>query len=87
MSKKRREQRSTVTRVELKYCEHCGALWVRESGTGVYCRQCEPKVADLPVPKKPRRLILPEGLRSQLANYGDVPAEDSVELEGVGGVA
>src|SRR5438445_79638 len=33
-------------RVELKYCEHCGALWVREGGGGVYCGKCEPKVAE-----------------------------------------
>ena len=44
--------------VELKYCEHCGGLWVRERGAGmVYCERCQPKVADLPAPKrKPGRL-------------------------------
>lgn len=85
MSKKRQE--SVLARVELKYCEHCGGLWVRESGTGVYCQRCEPKVADLPIPKKPRRLVLPVGLRSQLEGYERELAEDSLELEGVGGVA
>jgi hypothetical protein len=38
--------------VELKYCEHCGGLWVRERGAGVYCNKCSPKVADLPKPPK-----------------------------------
>jgi hypothetical protein len=85
MSKKRKE--SVLARVELKYCEHCGGLWVRESGAGVYCRKCEPKVADLPIPKKPRRLVLPVSLRSRLESYEGVSAEDSLELEGVGGVA
>jgi hypothetical protein len=27
-------------RMELKYCEHCGGLWVREGGGGVYCDKC-----------------------------------------------
>jgi hypothetical protein len=47
--------------VELKYCEHCGSLWVRERGAGtVYCDRCQSKVADLPTArKKPGRLILP----------------------------
>ena len=38
--------------VELKYCEHCGGLWVRERGAGVYCDNCQPKVADLPAAKE-----------------------------------
>ena len=41
--------------VELKYCEHCGGLWVRECGAGtVYCEKCQPKVADLPAAKARR---------------------------------
>ena len=32
-------------RMELKYCEHCGGLWVREGGGGAYCEKCEEKVA------------------------------------------
>lgn len=46
------KKREKTTRVELKYCEHCGGLWVREGGAGVYCDRCLPKVADLPIPKK-----------------------------------
>ena len=46
--------------VELKYCEHCGSLWVRERGAGVYCNSCQLKVADLPAGKqKPSRIVLP----------------------------
>ncbi len=47
--------------MELKYCEHCGGLWVRERGAGiVYCHSCQAKVADLPAPRKRKcRLILP----------------------------
>lgn len=87
MSKKDKKKESVFARVELKYCEHCGGLWVRESGAGVYCQRCEPKVADLPIPKKPRRLVLPEGLRSRLESYERLVAEESLELEDAGGVA
>jgi ribosomal protein L37AE/L43A len=57
--------------VELKYCEHCGSLWIRERGAGVvYCDNCQPKVADLPVPKKPpARVILPVRPRTAVEDY------------------
>ena len=30
-----------ATRVELKYCERCGGLWLRTAGTSRnYCRGC-----------------------------------------------
>ena len=50
--------------VELKYCEHCGGLWVRERGTEVvYCDKCQDKVDELPTPKKrPGRVRLPKGI-------------------------
>jgi len=75
--------------VELKYCEHCGGLWVRERGAGVvYCDKCQPKVADLPIPKKkPSRLRLPVGPHPQVKTFeGDV-TEESSDLGAVGGVA
>ncbi|HEY3974313.1 MAG TPA: hypothetical protein VGM18_15010 [Candidatus Sulfotelmatobacter sp.] len=86
--------------MELKYCEHCGGLWVRESGAGtVYCDKCEAKVADLPAPKKRAgRLILPVGTHTEIEKYeieieNDDLAEldsrgiDSRDLEAVGGTA
>lgn len=78
----------TVVRMELKYCEHCGGLWVREGGAGVYCRKCEEKVADLPAPRKrPGRLMLPKQKASQVQKYGcGVPGEIG-DLEAAGGVA
>ena len=85
MSNQQKENERHLVRVELKYCEHCGGLWIRESGTGVYCERCQPKVADLPVPKKPRRLILPRGSRPRVEDY---PApEELTDLDAVGGVA
>jgi ribosomal protein L37AE/L43A len=76
--------------VELKYCEHCGGLWVRERGTGVvYCEKCQPKVADLPVPKrKSTRLTLPVRPHTAVEDYNlEVDTEDVNDLEAAGGVA
>jgi hypothetical protein len=52
-------------RMELKYCERCGGLWVRQTGTTeVYCQSCQRIVDELPVPKKkPQRIELPLGQR------------------------
>ena len=84
----RRSPRGQNMKVELKYCEHCGGLWVREAGGGVYCTTCEPKVADLPVPKKrSSRLILPQQERTAADGIGRGQVEDSFELEAAGGVA
>ncbi len=76
-------------RVELKYCEHCGGLWVREGGAGVYCEKCQPKVADLPIPrKKPGRAILPVRTRTVVDDFGfGVADELPSDLEAAGGVA
>jgi len=76
--------------VELKYCEHCGGLFVREKGTGVvYCETCKPKVADLPIPKRksPGRLQLPVGRRAEVEKYCAEQDCDTNDLEAVGGVA
>ena len=37
-----------VIRVELKYCEACGALWMRDcSGNARYCSRCRRLMAEL----------------------------------------
>ncbi len=41
---------SPVIILEPKYCELCGALWLRPAGAGanaVYCRNCAPRIAAL----------------------------------------
>jgi hypothetical protein len=48
-----------VIQLELKYCERCGALWLRLRGTQeIYCAPCELEMLDLPAPRlapsKPR---------------------------------
>ena len=75
-------------RVELKYCEHCGGLWVRERGAGVvFCERCREKVDDFPMRKKrPGRVRLPDGPRSAAA-YKVVSDEEARDIEAMGGVA
>ncbi len=87
MRSNHKNQNSELVRMELKYCEHCGGLWVREGGAGVYCEKCAPKVAELPVPKKKvRRASLPVGPRTVV---GERPLgiQNELDLEAAGGVA
>ena len=52
---RKEEKKQNETRVELKYCEHCGGLWLRESESGeIYCPTCRPRVARLPEPSRIR---------------------------------
>lgn len=43
------------TRVELKVCEGCGALWVRSLAAGVYCGRCALLLSDFPKPHSRKR--------------------------------
>ena len=88
MSSNRKDNENEV-RVELKYCEHCGGLWVRERGAGVvFCEKCQPQVDDLPMRKKrPGRVRLPQGPRSVAEEYTVVSEEELRDLDAVGGVA
>ena len=44
---------------DLKYCERCGGLWFRlEGDEEVYCPSCGPIMAELPVPRKRRKVQL-----------------------------
>lgn len=71
-----------AVRMELKYCEHCGGLWLRPSGTeAVYCESCQPKVAELPPAKKsPRRVQLPVARRAMVERYSK-PDPEFVEID------
>ena len=78
-----RDSEKKSARVELKYCEHCGGLWLRECGAGlVYCANCQPVVAELPAPKKkPGRVMLPVRAPTVVEDFrGD-------DLEATGGAA
>jgi hypothetical protein len=78
-----------TVRVELKYCEHCGGLWVREGGAGVYCEKCQDKVADLPIPKmKSGRIVLPVAKNTVVGDRSLEPLDENErEFEAAGGVA
>ena len=40
---------SEYPKLELKYCERCGGLWLRpQGGEAVYCARCEEAIAELP---------------------------------------
>jgi len=39
--------------LELKYCERCGGLWMRELGSQVvFCEPCSAILEELPLPRK-----------------------------------
>jgi len=42
-----------IIRLELKYCERCGGLWMRTAGSGdVYCPSCAVEMLDLPAGRR-----------------------------------
>ena len=48
-------------KVELKFCECCGGLWLRREGTEqIYCRDCVPIMKQMAEPRK--RTVVSEGL-------------------------
>jgi hypothetical protein len=83
-------------RLELKYCERCGGLWLRPSGgPQIYCVTCAREVRTMPVPAKPpqrQRLKLPQGTRSVLDDRGPEGRgfgrrqTEPGEFEGCGGI-
>lgn len=75
--------------VELKYCEHCGGLWVREHGAGVDCKECQAKIAALPkTAKKERGPALPVRPHTVVDDFEfEIEVEDSNDFEAAGGVA
>jgi hypothetical protein len=39
-----------IIRLELKYCERCGGLWLRRRNTGgVYCAGCSSETSEFPL--------------------------------------
>jgi hypothetical protein len=69
-----------VVRLELKYCERCGGLWLRTWGTeDVYCPACAVEVLDLPIGGRRRKLRLLVNdrvdLKSQLEDWSGFCSE------------
>jgi hypothetical protein len=81
--------RKNEVRVELKYCERCGMLWMRECGSGLtYCNGCQPDVAELPILKKrPQSVKLGMGRRPELDKYSFDACATAIKGKPRGGVA
>lgn len=53
-----------IMELELKYCERCGGLWLREKGSQkVYCAMCLPKMAEMARGQAKGRPRLPSGVK------------------------
>jgi len=80
-------------RVELKYCERCGGLGVRETDSGqVYCLDCQDKMAELPLSKRgvAHRLALAPATWSDEYNEQDeynLEISDGGDFDACAGVA
>jgi len=78
-----------MVRMELKYCESCGALWLRSFGSAqIYCGPCRLQVAQLPPEKKRSHPQLPTPLRDEMDD-GEFEFwnDDTLDAESAGGVA
>ena len=48
-----------IVRLELKYCERCGGLWMRTWGTDeIYCPTCALEMSDMPPVRRRARSFL-----------------------------
>ena len=55
-------------RVYLKICEGCGLLWYRaQNQHSVYCRACETRWKDYPLPQSRKRRGRPRTVRTNLS--------------------
>lgn len=65
---------------ELKYCERCGALWLRPvSGALIYCVGCSHEMAQLPPSSSEvERIRTPRGVQQE--NDGDRYEGDEINL-------
>ena len=77
--------------LELKYCERCGGLWLRDSGSSqVYCTSCRPQVAQLPPEmrrsRKPK-LPLGPGMPLDDGDSFEFFDDDTIDAQAAGGVA
>jgi len=61
-----------IVRLELKYCERCGGLWIRTRGTeDVYCPTCALEMLDLPIARKRSKPHLPVNDRVDLKSESE----------------
>jgi len=61
--------------MELKYCERCGGLWLRQRGSSLsYCSPCAHHLAEFPLPPKK----LPRSARNRRSEIHSRAAPSSV---------
>ncbi len=61
-----------IIRLELKYCERCGGLWMRTQGTGdIYCPACAEQMSDLPAARGNRKPYLPGDERFEIKGQSE----------------
>ncbi|MGO8793296.1 MAG: hypothetical protein ACLQLC_00605 [Candidatus Sulfotelmatobacter sp.] len=89
MTTKAREGDANELRLELKYCERCGGLWLRRAGGGqIYCVACGRAMAELPeASPKGRRARMPVGKPWREGDYGIDGEDNEMEFDANGGVA
>jgi hypothetical protein len=90
MTSKQCDNGESELRVELKYCELCGVLWLRDQSAGqVYCGHCRPRMDELPIQKKqaaPTKLRC--GTHAILETYKlDIREVNAMPAPTAGGVA
>ncbi len=78
-------------RLELKYCERCGSLWLRPvGGRQIYCVACGREMAQLPpASREPETAQLPRGPRwgAEDGDFEGYAGDEEVDLDAPGGVA
>jgi ribosomal protein L37AE/L43A len=68
-----------ITQLELKYCERCGRLWLRQRDTGtVYCEACTSEMPTFPLCG--RRVSRPRLLSEKI----QIAKDDGADHSGVG---
>ncbi len=81
----------TELQFELKYCERCGALWMRPvGGEQVYCVACAEAMGELPAAShRAETAKMPHCLRWGAYDEGVENEEErnGLDLDGPGGVA
>ena len=74
-----------IVRLELKYCEECGGLWLRlENTCGSYCPSCEQRLSRLPERVEDNRVRGGIGpMRRPAKSAGRIPERPEAETVGV----
>jgi hypothetical protein len=77
---------ANAVKFELKYCERCGALWLRPVGSGqIYCVGCGRQMAEMPPgSRNSERVSLPKGPKWG-AEENEFEFDEDFDLDAMGG--